>query len=332
MPPSLDEITRPARLSLANLPTRVQPLDRVLTGGPPLFVKRDDETGSDLTGNKVRKLEYLLAEAEEEGADVIVTCGGVQSNHCRATAIAARRLGIDSLLFLRGEEPPECDGNLLLDAMVGAELRFITPEAYARRRAVMSEAADQLRAAGRRPYVIPEGGSNALGSFGYVSLFEELRAQAGPWPWRHLVCAVGSGGTLAGLLIGRALTGVDLEIWGVNVCDSAAYFQARVLEIEREFRDRFLAPNVGPLFDTEAIRILEGYKGPAYAVPFAEELETIRLVARREGLLLDPVYTGKAFHGLLQEAKRGRFGSDGVLFLHTGGAFSLFPYRHELLA
>lgn len=335
---SLREEARPPRLSLANLPTRIQPLERLprALGGvawPNLFVKRDDETGSDLTGNKVRKLEYLLAEAVACGADLILTCGGVQSNHCRATAVAARRLGLDSLLFLRGQDPGERDGNLLLDAMVGAELRFITPEQYADRRAVMAAAAGEIRAQGRRPYVIPEGGSNALGSFGYVGMIEELRAQAGggALPWRHLVCAVGSGGTLAGLILGTKLCGVDLSIWGVNVCDSAAYFRSRALEIAEEFRARFLPHVPAPLLTAEEISILEGYKGPAYAVPFAEELETIRLAARTEGLLLDPVYTGKAFHGMVAELGRGRFPQDEpVLFLHTGGAFSLFPYRADL--
>ncbi|MCA9726568.1 MAG: pyridoxal-phosphate dependent enzyme, partial [Candidatus Eisenbacteria bacterium] len=216
----------PPRVALANLPTRIQPLERLSAelGGIRLFAKRDDETGTDLSGNKVRKLEFLLAEAQREDADLILTCGGIQSNHCRATALAARRLGMDSLLFLRGEEPASRDGNLFLDSLIGAEIRFITPEVYADRRRVLAVEAERQRAAGRRPYVIPEGGSNALGSLGYVAMLTELWQQglptpdrpAGPsgraavdaevevppFPWQHIVCAVGSGGTLAGLVCG----------------------------------------------------------------------------------------------------------------------------------
>ncbi|MEZ4651342.1 MAG: pyridoxal-phosphate dependent enzyme [Candidatus Eisenbacteria bacterium] len=165
----------PARVRLAQLPTRAHRLSRLSDElGIELWVKRDDETGTDLSGNKVRKLEYLLAEAQAESADIVLTCGGIQSNHCRATALAARRLGMDSLLFLRGAEPEAWTGNLLLDRLVGAETRFITPAQYADRGALLASAAAELRAAGRRPYVIPEGGSNALGSWGYVGLLAEL--------------------------------------------------------------------------------------------------------------------------------------------------------------
>lgn len=350
----------PPRVALANLPTRIQPLERLSAelGGIRLFAKRDDETGTDLSGNKVRKLEFLLAEARREDADLILTCGGIQSNHCRATALAARRLGMDSLLFLRGEEPAFRDGNLFLDSLIGAEIRFITPEVYADRRRVLAREADRQRAAGRRPYVIPEGGSNALGSLGYVAMLTELwqqglpiedgaagppdpaavdaKDEVSPFPWQDIVCAVGSGGTLAGLICGARLLGLDTRIWGVNVCDDAAYFQDRVLEIAAELETRWraeMAPGEpGPPLTREEIRILEGYRGPAYAKTFPEEVALLREVARKDGLLLDPVYTGKAFYGLLAEARRGRFGASGnVLFLHTGGIFSLFAYRDELL-
>jgi D-cysteine desulfhydrase len=331
----------PPRVGLANLPTRVQPLERLSAevGGPQIFVKRDDETGSDLSGNKVRKLEFLLAEAKRENADLVLTCGGIQSNHCRATALAARRLGMDSILFLRGDEPPDRDGNLFLDSLIGAELRFITPEIYADRRRVMAEEAEKQRSKGRRPYVIPEGGSNALGSLGYVAMLVELIGQSGDgsFPWDHIVCATGSGGTVAGLLLGARLLGLETTIWGVNVCDDARYFQDRVLEIAAQFEARWvpeLLPQAGPHppLDRASIRILEGYKGPAYAQTYPEEVELIRKVARRDGLLLDPVYTGKAFYGMVEEARKGRFGTGRVLFVHTGGIFSLFAYRAELLA
>lgn len=329
------ELELPPRLSLANLPTRIQHLERLSRElrGPEIYVKRDDETGADLSGNKVRKLEFLLAEARARNCDVVITCGGVQSNHCRATAVAARRLGMDSVLFLRGGDPGERDGNLLLSAMVGAELRFITPEAYAGRSELMSEAAAKARADGRRAYVIPEGGSNALGSFGYVTLFSELEEPPAAREFDHIVCAVGSGGTLAGLLIGARLLDVRTRIWGVNVSDSAAYFEARVRAIGEEFVGRFLGGATPTRWlESGAVQILEGYKGPAYAVPYPEELELLRRVARTEGLLLDPVYTGKAFYGLVEEIRRGRFRrGENVLFLHTGGVFSLFAYRDVLI-
>jgi D-cysteine desulfhydrase len=327
----------PARVVLGRYPTCIRPLPHLgaRLGGPSLFVKHDDETGSVLSGNKVRKLEFLLAEALEQGCDFVVTCGAVASNHCRAAAAAARRLGMDSLLFLRGEDPGARDGNLLLDVMLGAELRFITPEAYARRSVIMAEAADEARARGRRPYVIPEGGSNARGALGYVACIDEIAAQADPgepFPWDHLVVAVGSGGTLAGMLMGVKRRGLPLTVWGVNVCDSTAYFTARVLEIAGEFAREFpaLAATFAPLTADEVL-ILDGYKEPGYGKATPEVMELVREAARTEGLFLDPVYTGKAMHGLITEAHRGRFGPRGrVLFLHTGGIFSLFPFRDTL--
>lgn len=373
MSPAQSLLASIPRVSLACLPTRVQFLSHVsrrvserateraaaATEGAAgavaervsgrisestFYIKRDDETGSDLSGNKVRKLEFLLAEALAQESDIVLTCGGVQSNHCRATAIAARRLGMDSLLFLRGEEPAERDGNLFLDSLIGAEVRFVTPEQYAERRTFMAEEAGQLSARGRRPYVIPEGGSNARGSLGYIAMLEELMAQRAPgeppssehdFPWDHIVCAVGSGGTLAGLVLGAKVLGLDARIWGVNVCDDARYFQNRVLEIAEELARSWRAWGMGapPLVTREEIRVLDGYVGPGYAKPYPESLETIRWIARKEGLLLDPVYTGKAFHGMLEEARRGRFRpGERVLFVHTGGVFSLFAYRRELLA
>ncbi len=329
----------PPRVPLGQFPTRIRPLPYLAArlGGPSLFVKQDDETGSVLSGNKVRKLEFLLAEAQAQGCDLVVTCGAVASNHCRATAAAARRLGIDTRLYLRGEDPGGRDGNLLLDAMLGAELRFITPEEYARRGEIMTVAAEEARALGRRPYVIPEGGSNACGALGYVACIDEIAAQAdpgAPFPWDHLVTAVGSGGTLAGLLLGVRRRGLPLTVWGVNVCDSAAYFTARVQEIAAEFEERYPAlASAGARIGDEDVRILEGYHQPGYGRCTPEVMELIRAAARREGLFLDPVYTGKAMRGLIAEAQNGRFGrASRVLFLHTGGIFSLFPFREELAA
>ena len=206
----------------------------------------------------------------------MITCGGIQSNHCRATAVAARRVGLDSVLFLRGDAPSHADGNVLIDLLVGARPVFITPDEYARRGEVMAEEARRLEAQGRRPYVIPEGGSNALGTWGYVAMLQELAEQGFAARVRHIFCATGSAGTLAGLHIGAKLLDLPLYPWGVAVCDNEAYFRARVLEIAADFRDRF---GVAFDLDPDAIRVVEGYRGPGYALTYPRLLELIRRLA-----------------------------------------------------
>ncbi|MDM7914781.1 MAG: D-cysteine desulfhydrase family protein [Candidatus Eisenbacteria bacterium] len=327
----------PPRLSLACLPTRVEPLSRLglrPPGAAPVWIKRDDQTGSDLSGNKVRKLEFLMAEALERRSDVVLTCGGIQSNHARATASAARRLGLDSVLFLRGEAPERAEGNVLLDRLLGARLIFITPEEYARRNELLAAEAARLESQGRRPYVIPEGGSNEVGSWGYVAMVQELAEQGfgGGGKVCHLFCATGSGGTLAGLHLGVRLLGLPWRIWGVAVCDNEAYFRGRVTAISEAFRQRYGA---GEAIAAQDVRVLEGYRGPGYAKTYPRLLEEIRDVASVEGLFLDPVYTGKAFLGMadvLQGATNERIPpEEEALFLHTGGIFSLFAYAAELV-
>ncbi len=320
----------PPRVSLGCFPTRVDSLSRLrLRAGAPVWVKRDDQTGSDLSGNKVRKLEFLLSDALERRCDVVITCGGVQSNHCRATAVAARRLGMDSVLFLRGEEPAQADGNLLIDRLVGARPIYVTPEQYARRAEMMAAEAARLEGEGRRPYVIPEGGSNALGAWGYIAMMEEFARQGFGDRVRHLFCATGSAGTLAGLHLARHLLGLPIRLWGVAVCDDENYFRRRVIEIAEEFRSRF---GIGPALRPDEIRVVEGYKGPGYAKTYPRLLDLIRRAASEEGLLLDPVYTGKAFLAMSDLLSDGTIPKDEeVVFLHTGGIFSLFAYREELL-
>ena len=324
-------VSYPPRIELGTFPTRIAPVARLAlrAGGAPVWVKRDDETGSDLSGNKVRKLEFLLAEAIERRCDFVITCGGVQSNHCRATAVAARRLGLDSVLFLRGERPDTADGNVLIDLLVGARPVFITPEEYAKRGAIMAAEAARLEAEGRRPYVIPEGGSNPLGAWGYVSMCDEIARQGFAQRIGHIVCATGSAGTLAGLHIGKRLFDLAARIWGVAVCDDEAYFRARVKEICKQFESDF---GVDAAIDTEEVRVVEGYRGPGYAKTYPRLLDLIRRVAGEEGLLLDPVYTGKAFLAMADMLADGTIPpGDEVLFIHTGGIFSLFAYREELI-
>ena len=321
------------RVPLAVTPTPLESLKRLgVRLGVDLLVKRDDLTGAALNGNKVRKLEFLLAEALAQGADTVVTCGGVQSNHCRATAIAARSLGLDSLLLLRvpdPQAPPPPDGNLLLDRLVGAELRFVSPAEYAERKRLFVEVQDELRARGRRPYPIPEGGSNALGSCGYVRCVEELASQIGPGPVT-LVYAAGSGGTGAGLILGVKLLGLPWRVVGINVCDDRAYFVREIGAIVEDAIARFHLPLS---FSRGEIEVIDGYVGLGYARSRPEELLLLADVARSEALLLDPVYTGKAFFGLHTELTRDpRAFGPRVVFLHTGGIFGLFPKAEEIIA
>jgi D-cysteine desulfhydrase len=290
--------------------------------GVEIFVKRDDLTGAALSGNKVRKLEFLFDEAIDREATRVFTCGGIQSNHARATAIAAARLGMTSRLYLRGTRPDRAEGNVLLDRMVGAEIVWVTPGEY---REIDARMAEDAAADDAPVYVIPEGGSNAVGSLGYARAVEEIVAYECESGHRfdHVVHACGSGGTLAGLIFGKRAHGLDAKIAAVNVCDDEAFFVDKVTRILAEMGEGF-----GP----EDVHVLDGYVGPGYAQNVPEDLETIRHVARTEGLFLDPVYTGKAFRGMLEELRGGRLaGARRVLFIHTGGIFGLFPRADDLV-
>lgn len=322
--------TLPSRLNLAILPTPLQLLERLSAevGGPRIWVKRDDLTGSVLSGNKVRKLEFALAQARAEGCDSIITCGGLQSNHARATALLCAQLGLHCRLILRGIAQQPYDGNLLLDRLAGADIDIYPEPVYQPNlEQLLAEAAGQLRAQGRRPFIVPTGASDGIGLWGYAAACRELRADFashGIAP-RHIVCATGSGGTQAGLNAGVALEGIDAAVWGVAVCDGEAYFQQKVRSDLREWRHRYAVPLD---VDTLPIRVIDGYVGPGYAKADPAVFATIRRAARTEGLVLDPVYTGKAFHALLCEMDKGRFGTDGdVVFIHTGGVFGIFPQK-----
>jgi D-cysteine desulfhydrase len=329
----------PPRLRLANVPTRGHWLRYGQTDRPrgdaerfKIWLKRDDHTGSELMGNKVRKLEYLLAEALAEDATHVITCGGEQSNHARATAMAAAQLGLKSILILRTddpESPPTATGNILLDRLAGAELQWISRAAWRDRNQLLADAAERVRRAGDRPYVVPEGGSNALGSWGYLramhELADDLEGIATPDHPVTIIYACGSGGTGAGLILGAKLLRLadrGIRIAGINVCDDRAYFVDAITRICAEADTRWrLGANI-----TEAdIDILDGHVGRGYARSRPEELATIRDVCRSDGVVLDPVYTGKAFHGLVSELTGDprRFGA-AVAFLHTGGMFGLF--------
>jgi D-cysteine desulfhydrase len=323
----------PPRVDLANQPTRGHFLRYVSgAGAPRIWLKRDDHTGSELMGNKVRKLEYLLADAQDQRATHVITCGGEQSNHARATALAAARLGMASVLVLRTDDPahpPPATGNILLDRLVGAELVWISRPQWRDRNRLLAEQAERIRAAGGRPYIVPEGGSNALGSWGYIramrELADDLADLARPDAPVTVVYACGSGGTGAGLILGAKLFGLaarGIRVAGVNVCDDRAYFVDAIGAICRDAEQRWqLDTRITPA----DIDIVDGHVGLGYAKSRPEELATIRDLCRSDGVVLDPVYTGKAFHGVVTELRRdpARFGAT-VAFIHTGGMFGLF--------
>ncbi|MCB2168658.1 MAG: D-cysteine desulfhydrase family protein [Deltaproteobacteria bacterium] len=336
-PASLDT-SASSRLNLARTPTPLEFLPKISREmGVEIYIKRDDLTGMELSGNKIRKLEFIMADALKSGADTVVTCGGAQSNHARATAIAAAKLSLDCRLILRTADPsapPAPTGNILLNCMAGAQIVWITPEEYRRRKNIFQREEKRLRQQGRTPYSIPEGASNALEAWGYIRAMAELARDISRLPEGHarrttIVVATGSGGTTAGLILGTRLLDLNARIAAVNVCDDRDYF----LEVIGTICDTAITTyGLDIPFERERdIDIVDGYVGRGYALSRPEEMALIIDIARREGLFLDPVYTGKAFYGMIQELKRDPccFG-ERIIFIHTGGLFGLFPQAGEM--
>ncbi|HEX7948041.1 MAG TPA: D-cysteine desulfhydrase [Phenylobacterium sp.] len=309
-------------------------LSRAL-GGPSLYLKRDDLTGLTSGGNKTRKLEFLVADALRQGADTLITVGAVQSNHCRLTLAAAVKEGLKCRLVLEQRVPgsydPKASGNNFLFDLLGVEdVRVV--EAGQDLATAMESVAEQVRAAGGRPYIIPGGGSNPLGSLGYVACLEEILAQAFDLGLRidHIVCASGSAGTHAGLLAGVFGCSADIPITGINVRRPRAEQEANVHALAQGVAD--LAGVRGGV-PRDAVVCLDEWVGPGYSLPTPEMVEAVRLCARHEGVLLDPVYTGKAMAGLIGLVRRGAFKpTDNVLFVHTGGSPALYAYQAVLQA
>ena len=308
------------RLRLGLFPTPIHRLEH-LSGrlGLDLWIKRDDLSGLGLGGNKVRKLEFLLAEAKAQGAEVVFTTGGAQSNHAMLTAAAAKRLGMTPILILKQRGVTACRGNQLLEKLMGADVRFMDTDDYA-------DIYDEMDRVGQRlgvPYYkIPCGGSNALGSLGYVECAREIAGQG--VDFAHLVCAEGSGGTMAGLALGAKLYLPGTRVHGMMVdTDPFEEITLRLMRAAAALLD-------AKLEITAADFTLRDMCGPGYAIPSAEGDAAVRLLAETEGIFLDPVYTGKAFAGLLAMAKEGAFApGERVLFLHSGGAGGLFAVDME---
>ena len=328
------EFIFPPKITLAHLPTPVHQLSRLTAqvGGPEMFVKRDDFTGLECSGNKVRKLEFVAAHAIQEQCDVLITCGGMQSNHSRATAAVAARLGLNCHLVLRGKAPEVPGGNLFLDQLLGARIMYLPHPTHDDLTAEMERLARDYTQQGRKALVIPMGASNALGSLGYVAAVQEMMSQfqAMALTPDYIVAATGSGGTLAGLILGKKLFGLSSQIIGINVCDDAAYFHQEIAHIVREFCERY---QVDVKVEPEDYRILDGYVGAGYALSRPQEREFIVQVARMEGIVFDTAYTGKALYGLVQEIQKGAFKrGETILFIHTGGLYALFANPAEFAA
>lgn len=322
MPESIDI----PKLNLAFLPTPLEALptlSRVL-GGPKLWIKRDDQTGLAFGGNKTRKLEFLLADARENEAELLITRGAYQSNHCRQTAAAAAKCGFGCKLVLTGRHPKDVTGNLLLDELLGAEIVWPgerDPEE------VLVETFETADLQGLKPYLIPYGGSNELGVYAYAKAMEELHLQDSCFD--RIIFASSSGGTQAGLILGAYLSGFEGQILGISVDEKESDLQARIAKLVNS-----TAQWLGVEFNIEpdTVSVDAGYLGEGYAKVGNLEREAIRDFAQLEGILLDPVYTGRAAGGLMSLIRRGEIeGDERVLFWHTGGTPAIFVYGEGLI-
>ncbi|NPA92921.1 MAG: D-cysteine desulfhydrase family protein [Chloroflexi bacterium] len=315
-------MNRLPRFALAHLPTPIEPLPRLSEAlGIRLLIKRDDQTGLAFGGNKTRKLELLLADALAQGADTVLTTGAAQSNHCRQTAAAAAKAGLACRLVLM--EPKRASGNLLLDALLGADIVWTTRE---RRDADLQRAFKETASQGHKPYLIPYGGSNPLGAAAYAYALEELLTQG--QPPETIVFATSSGGTQAGLVAGARILGFRGRIVGISVDEPADILRPRVAELASQTSALLGEPSI---FHENDILVEDAYAAPGYGVLTAAETDAILRFARTEGLLLDPVYTGRAAAGLLDLAQQGFFHEgETVLFWHTGGTPGLFAHDYAV--
>lgn len=314
------------RIRFANLPTPVEPMPRLSAAlhGPHLSIKRDDLTGLGMGGNKTRKLEYVLAEAVANGAKTLITVGAAQSNHCRQTAALAARSGLGCILVLSGDPRQSGNGNLLLDKLFGAEIVWC---ARAEREQTLQTVFNNAWQAGRRPFLIPLGASTPTGAVGYVAAIEELSQQGELPDW--IVVASSSAGTQAGMALGVKLYAPGVRVLGISIDQVQLELQAAVANLANEAADRM---QVDVRLTPEEILVSDAYLGAGYGIMGASEIEAIRLFAEKEGLLLDPVYTGRAATGMLDLIRKGYFSAqERVLFWHTGGTPALFADGYQEL-
>ena len=337
----MSKISLPDKFNLASVPTPIEFVPFLSTMASKkrpvrIFIKREDYTHLYATGNKIRKLEYLLFDAVNKKKKVIFTCGGMQSNHARATAILAKTMGLESVLFLRANEVVESQGNYLLDKLWATEIVFVSDHEYANIEVVYKEHSKRFFVRdGVEPYYIPEGGSNHLGVFGYTAVFKEILDQPKkdgiPQFFDSIVTATGSGGTQAGLILGNLIYAKDkdIKIFGINISRTPEYLTERIKDCLFSCIQKNKIPAAVMADD---IKVIGGHVGPGYAKADKEVYEFIKTVAFETGIILDPVYTGKALLGLIKEINGSdskKFG-ENVLFIHTGGIFSIFNYSREL--
>ncbi|XP_010461660.2 PREDICTED: bifunctional D-cysteine desulfhydrase/1-aminocyclopropane-1-carboxylate deaminase, mitochondrial [Camelina sativa] len=331
-PPSWSSHLRPIpshTFSLAHLPTPIHRWNLPgLPNGTELWIKRDDYTGMELSGNKVRKLEFLMAEAVEQHADTVITIGGIQSNHCRATATASNYLNLSSHLILRtskllADDDPGLVGNLLVERLVGANVHLISKEEYSSigSEALTNSLKEKLEKEGKKPYVIPVGGSNSLGTWGYIEAAREIEEQLKSRPdglkFDDIVVACGSGGTIAGISLGSWLGALKAKVHAFSVCDDPDYFYDFV---------QGLLDGIHAGVNSRDIVNIHNAKGKGYAMNTSEELKFVKEVASSTGVILDPVYSGKAVYGLINEMTKNPKNWEGrkILFIHTGGLLGLY--------
>ena len=295
-----------------------------------IWIKHDEITGTEVSGNKIRKMEFCLAEARDQGCNTVITCGGIQSNHCRATAVLGARLGIKVHLLLRGEKPSVPEGNLLMDYLAGAEITFIPTEKWYGHADYAAELQADYVKKGDKAFFIPIGASDEIGLWGYIAACEELRSDFERLKLTpdYIVTATGSGGTQGGLIVGAQIYDLKTKVKAFNVSDDAKYFDQKIREDVSLWKQRY---NVD--FDDSGLEIdtIEGYLGSGYGVADQAVFKLIAELARNEGIFLDPVYTGKAFHGMVSELAKGHAGqlsgAKQVVFIHTGGLFGVFPQQ-----
>jgi D-cysteine desulfhydrase len=328
-------MAEPDRLPLAQLPTPLVPLDRLSAelGGPQLWIKRDDLTGLELSGNKIRKLEYIVADALAAGHDTLVTEGTCQSNHCRATAAVCAKLGLHCTLLFRPPPPDRPQGNHLLDDLFGAETRSFARERFSNDRAgIVSATLDDLRQAGRNPRYTPMGASEPLGCWGYIRMMSELAEQlrAAEMTACDVVVAISSGATYAGMVLGKWLSGLaDVNLLAVPVSDDVSFHRKNTVALCAQASAAF---ELGVEVDQSMLEFVDGYIGQGYAIPYDEAIRAIKLLAHTEAIMLDPVYTAKAFAAFLDLTRSGALGRERpAIFVHTGGIFSGFAWPELLL-
>lgn len=316
-----------SRLNFAHLPTPIEELPRLsaVLGGPRLLVKRDDQTGLAFGGNKTRKLEFLVAEARDQGTDMLISAGAMQSNHCRQTAAAAAKFGFKCILVLTGQKPEQASANFLLDGLFGAQI--VTVADRADRDRILQETFDKAVADGDKPYLVPYGGSSPIGALGYAFAMEEFMKQRVNADW--MIFGTSSGGTHAGLMLGQRVFGFKGKVLGISIDESEEWLKEHISKLASDASEK-----LGQRIEFTPAEVLANadYCRAGYGVLTDAEREAVKLFARNEGLLLDPVYTGRAAAGLIDLIHKGFFKkNETVLFWHTGGQPALFADKYANL-